>query len=189
MDKFRGCLLGLACGDAAGTTVEFQPRGTFEPVTDMVGGGPFRLNAGEWTDDTSMALCLADSLIATGRFDPKDQMERYCRWMDEGYLSSNSRCFDIGGTVRNALSRFKKYRRAFQRLDRPHSAGNGCIMRLAPVPMFFYPDRKVVIEMSRESSRTTHGAAECVEACRLFGGDTPSAWRGRGKRKSFSAIR
>ncbi len=78
-DRIRGCLLGLACGDAVGTAVEFKPRGTFPPVTDMVGGGPFGLRAGEWTDDTSMALCLVTSLIERNGFDPHDQMERYCR--------------------------------------------------------------------------------------------------------------
>jgi ADP-ribosyl-[dinitrogen reductase] hydrolase len=93
----RGCLLGLACGDAVGTTVEFCERGSFDPVTDMVGGGPFRLPPGAWTDDTSMALCLASSLAELGRFDAVDQMHRYCRWHKEGYLSSTGRCFDIGG--------------------------------------------------------------------------------------------
>jgi len=65
-DRFRGCLLGLACGDAVGTTVEFSARGKFTPVTDMVGGGVFGLRAGEWTDDTSMALCFATSLTELG---------------------------------------------------------------------------------------------------------------------------
>ena len=83
-DRFRGCLLGLAVGDAVGTTVEFSSRGSFPPVTDMVGGGPFRLEPGQWTDDTSMALCLATSLLERDGFDPRDQMERYCRWRDEG---------------------------------------------------------------------------------------------------------
>lgn len=87
-ERYRGCLLGLACGDAVGTTVEFKPPGSFEPVEDMRGGGPFDLAAGQWTDDTSMALCLAESLIAFPDFDPKDQMERYVRWFREGYLSS-----------------------------------------------------------------------------------------------------
>lgn len=64
-DRFRGCLLGLAVGDALGTAVEFQPRGSFTPVTDMAGGGPFRLKPGQWTDDTSMALCLADDADTT----------------------------------------------------------------------------------------------------------------------------
>ena len=74
----------MAVGDAVGTTVEFQERGSFPPVTDMVGGGPFSLKAGFWTDDTSMALCLATSLIEKHGFDPKDQMDRYCRWRKVG---------------------------------------------------------------------------------------------------------
>src|SRR5512144_2662418 len=106
LDRFRGCLLGLAAGDAVGTTVEFKPRGTFPPLTGMLGGGPFRLKPGEWTDDTSMALCLATSLLETGSFDPRDQMERYCRWYEDGYLSSKGVCFDIGNTVRAALERY-----------------------------------------------------------------------------------
>ena len=134
----RGCLLGLACGDAVGTTVEFKPRGSFPPVTDMVGGGPFLLPVGAWTDDTSMALCLASSLVELGHFDPTDQMQRYCKWHEKGYLSSTGRCFDIGGTVSGSLTRFKRSGEPFSGPLDPHSAGNGCIMRLAPVPMFFY---------------------------------------------------
>jgi ADP-ribosyl-[dinitrogen reductase] hydrolase len=74
-DRFRGCLLGLAVGDAVGTTLEFKPRGSFKPIGDMVGGGPFRLKPGEWADDTSMALCLATSLLEKKKFDPQDQMD------------------------------------------------------------------------------------------------------------------
>jgi ADP-ribosyl-[dinitrogen reductase] hydrolase len=169
-DRFRGCLLGLACGDAVGTTSEFRRRGQFEPVTDMVGGGVFGLDPGAWTDDTSMALCLASSLAERGTFDPADQMTRYRRWADEGYLSSNGRCFDIGNTVSEALGRFRRTGNPIGGSDDPHSAGNGCIMRLAPAPMFGYPDRERAIGLSGESSRTTHGATECIESCRLLGG-------------------
>jgi ADP-ribosyl-[dinitrogen reductase] hydrolase len=100
-DRYRGCLLGLACGDAVGTAVEFKQRGTFPPVTDMVGGGPFRLLPGQWTDDTSMALCLAVSLVELGTFDVRDQMERYCRWHEEGYLvaPNNSFSFSVWKSV------------------------------------------------------------------------------------------
>ncbi len=168
-DRFRGCLLGLACGDAVGTTVEFKPRGTFPSVTDMVGGGPFRLQPGEWTDDTSMALCLASSLVECGAYDPHDQIVRYCRWAEEGYLSSNGQCFDIGLATSAALERFKHTGNPYSGSADPMSAGNGCLMRLAPVPMFFYPDYAAAIRFSGDSARTTHGAAECVEACQLFG--------------------
>lgn len=166
--RIAGCLWGLACGDAVGTTLEFKARGSFEPITDMVGGGPFELRAGEWTDDTSMALCLATSLVDSEQFDPRDQIERYGRWHREGYLSSNGRCFDIGGTVSSALRTYALMGNPFAGSTDEFSAGNGSIMRLAPVPMY-YADWADAIHYSGESSRTTHGAAEAVGACRLFG--------------------
>ena len=180
-ERYQGCLIGLAVGDAVGTTVEFKKRDTFPDVTDMVGGGPFGLNPGEWTDDTSMALCLADSLITCGGFNPADQMDRYLRWRDEGYLSSNGRCFDIGITVSDALSRYRFAGQPFAGSTDPYSAGNGSLMRLAPVPMFFASDPELAIHMSGESSRTTHGAAACVDACRYFGGLILGAMQGEPK--------
>jgi ADP-ribosyl-[dinitrogen reductase] hydrolase len=134
----------------------------------MIGGGPFHLASGEWTDDTSMALCLATSLVETGRFDAMDQMFRYWQWVEGGYLSSTSRCFDIGNTVAAALRRYRKTGDPFAGATDPRSAGNGCIMRLAPVPMFYYPDEETAVRYAVESSRTTHGAPECVDACRLL---------------------
>jgi ADP-ribosyl-[dinitrogen reductase] hydrolase len=169
LSRARGCLLGLAVGDAVGTTVEFQPRGTFTPVTDMTGGGPFHLPVGAWTDDTSMALCLADSLVSCRGFNPVDQMQRYCRWYNHGYLSSVGKCFDIGGTTRTALSKFERTGDPFSGPTDARSAGNGCIMRLAPVPIYFHADCENVDLWAGESARTTHGAAECIEGSRLFG--------------------
>lgn len=181
LNRFRGCLLGLAVGDAVGTTAEFQPRGTFRPLTDMIGGGPFNLRAGEWTDDTSMALCLATSLVEKGGFDARDQMDRYNRWYQDGYLSSNGHCFDIGNTVNYALSRYRKTGEPFSGSVDPRSAGNGSIMRLAPVPMFYFPNRERILHYSTESSRTTHGTQECLDACRLFGDILYRALSGKDK--------
>ncbi|MBT5535424.1 ADP-ribosylglycohydrolase family protein, partial [Candidatus Poribacteria bacterium] len=107
-DRYIGCLLGLAVGDALGITLEFTTPGKFDPIDDMVGGGPFSLKPGQWTDDTSMALCLAESLIERKGFDATDQMQRYVQWWREGHLSSTGRCFDIGGTVSGSLSRFQR---------------------------------------------------------------------------------
>jgi ADP-ribosylglycohydrolase len=135
-------LLGLAIGDALGTTLQFKPSGTFKPIVDLVGGDPFRLKPGEWTDDTSIALCLTESLIQKQDFDPVDQLERCVKWYREGYLSSNGRCFDIGNTVRQPLSRFEKTRNPYSGSTDPGSAGNGSLMRLAPVPLFFAGDPK-----------------------------------------------
>lgn len=181
LERFRGCLLGLAVGDAIGTTVEFKPRGSFQPMTDMVGGGPFCLKPGYWTDDTSMALCLATSLIECGTFDAVDQMERYCNWQNNGYLSSTGTCFDIGNTVSQALQRYQQSGDPFSGSTHARSAGNGCLMRLAPVPMFYFPDRDRVLHFSAESSRTTHGAVECLDASRLLGDMLYRAFSGASK--------
>ncbi len=180
-DRFRGCLLGLAAGDAVGTTVEFEQRGAFEPLTDMIGGGPFGLEPGQWTDDTSMALCLATSLIERDGFDPVDQMNRYSNWHEFGYLSSNGRCFDIGNTISAALHRYRQSGDPFSGATGARTAGNGSLMRLAPVPMFYHPDRERVWHYSGESSRTTHGARECIDACRLFGDMLARAFDGAAK--------
>jgi len=107
-DRILGSLLGLAVGDALGATVEFQARDSFPPVTDMVGGGVFGLAPGQWTDDTSMALCIAASLIETGAYDPRDQLARFVRWYRDGYLSSTGRCFDIGNQTLTALEAFMR---------------------------------------------------------------------------------
>lgn len=168
LDRYQGCLLGLACGDAVGTTLEFQPRGSFTPVTDMTGGGPFQLLAGEWTDDTSMALCLAASLIHCKGFNATDQMNRYCNWRSVGYMSSNGNCFDIGMTVAAALNRYLVTKEAFAGSTDPSSAGNGALMRLAPVVMYYAQDAKATWDFAGESTRTTHGAQEAIECSRLF---------------------
>lgn len=168
-ERYAGCLLGLAAGDAVGTTLEFRRPGSFTPIDDMQGGGPFSLEPGQWTDDTSMALCLAESLLERDGHDPRDQMERYCRWQSDGYLSSNGVCFDIGNTVSRALARYRRTGEPNAGDPSPRAAGNGSIMRLAPVPMFFHPDLDEIEVRAADSSRTTHGAEECLDACRLMG--------------------
>ena len=181
LDRYRGAILGLATGDALGTTLEFTRPGAFTPITDMVGGGPFHLKPGEWTDDTSMALCLAESLLECGAFDPFDQLSRYVRWKREGHHSSTGHCFDIGGTVLKALARFERFSEPFSGSTDPNSAGNGSIMRLAPVPLFFAHDPELAISNAALSSKTTHGHPEAVDACRYLAGLIVGALRGRTK--------
>ena len=181
IDRYRGCLLGLACGDAVGTTVEFSPRGSFAPVTGMHGGGPFGLTAGEWTDDTSMALCLAASLIHCEVFDAVDQMNRYCNWRSVGYMSSTGSCFDIGTTVSGALTRYLASGDPFAGDPHPRTAGNGALMRLAPVPMFYAADAQATWRQAGESTRTTHGALEAIECSQLFALQLRAALHGESK--------
>ncbi|MEA9842954.1 ADP-ribosylglycohydrolase family protein [Xanthomonas campestris] len=179
--RFRGCLLGLAVGDALGTTLEFCAPGSFTPIDDMHGGGPFALRAGQWTDDTSMALCLAHSLLYRQGFDAADQMNRYCNWYQHGYLSSTGTCFDIGGTVRQALEGYLDGGPAFSGSDDPRAAGNGSLMRLAPVAMFYAQRPEQLGERAADSSRTTHAAPEALDACRLFAFQLRAALLGSGR--------
>lgn len=187
-DKARGALLGLAVGDALGAALEFKPPGTFQPITDMVGGGPWRLEPGQWTDDTSMALCLAESLIERGGFDPRDQMERYLRWYRQGHLSSTGVCFDIGNTTARALHHFERTGEPYAGSTDPRSAGNGSIMRLAPVPVYYFArgDHETAIERAADSSRTTHGAAACIDACRYLAYLIVGGLRGMAKEELLS---
>ncbi|HMP51380.1 MAG TPA: ADP-ribosylglycohydrolase family protein [Candidatus Melainabacteria bacterium] len=169
-DRFRGCLMGLAAGDALGTTLEFSPPGTFKKTVDMVGGGPFQLEAGQWTDDTSMALCLAESLIESDGFDAADQMRRYCLWMNEGHLSVLGWCFDIGRTTANALKNFENTAEPYSGSTARDTQANGSMMRLAPVAMLYAnAPVKAALGYCADSSRTTHGHVVCQDACRFLG--------------------
>lgn len=179
--RYRGCLLGLAVGDALGTTLEFSPPGTFEPIDDMLGGGPFDLEPGQWTDDTSMALCLAVSLVECNGFDPNDQMRRYVRWWREGYMSSTGACFDIGNAVRAALTKFEQTGDPYAGSTDPRTAGNGSIMRLAPVTLFSAGKPGDSIAKAADCSRTTHAAVTAIDACRYLAGLIQGAVLGTSK--------
>jgi ADP-ribosyl-[dinitrogen reductase] hydrolase len=167
-DRAIGALVGLAVGDAVGTTLEFKTRDSYPPLTDMVGGGPFSLEAGQWTDDTSMALALADSLIACDGLDERDLMTRFLSWYEEGAYSSTGRCFDIGVTTREALVRFKNTGDPVAGSTDPMKAGNGSLMRLAPVAVRYWRNRDALRDTTARQSRTTHAAAEAVDACVAF---------------------
>lgn len=169
VERYRGSLLGLAVGDALGAPLEFKPPGSFPPIDDMVVGGAHDVMPGQWTDDTSMALCLAQSLIEQQDFRPIDQLQKYVKWWREGYLSSIDQCFDIGNTTLEALMRFEKTQEPYCGSTDPQSAGNGSLMRLAPVPLFYAQRPLAAIENSGASSRTTHQATAAVDACRYFG--------------------
>jgi ADP-ribosyl-[dinitrogen reductase] hydrolase len=187
LDRYRGAMLGLAVGDALGTTLEFKKPGKFKPIDDIVGGGPFGLAAGQWTDDTSMALCLAESLLECSGFNAVDQMRRYVRWVDEGHWSSTGRCFDCGSVVSRALSRFRRSGDGFSGPVEENTAGNGSLMRLAPVPLFYGRDAALAVQMAADSSRTTHGVRAAVDACRYFAGLIVGALAGVPKRELLSA--
>ncbi|MEP6868808.1 MAG: ADP-ribosylglycohydrolase family protein [Novosphingobium sp.] len=164
-DRALGAMLGLAIGDATGTAFEFSPRDSRPRLEDMVGGGPFQLKPGQWTDDTAMALALMDSLLAHPGLDEADLMARFTSWHEHGTYSCTGRCFDIGITTRNALVRWQQSGDPFAGSTNPRSAGNGSLMRLAPVAIRHWQDRVTLRDVAARQSRTTHGAPEAVDAC------------------------
>tara|TARA_B100000029_G_scaffold257829_1_gene254561 strand:- start:1307 stop:2221 length:915 start_codon:yes stop_codon:yes gene_type:complete len=170
--RMRGAMLGLAVGDALGAAVEFTPPGEFEPVRDFRDGGPFHLKPGEWTDDTSMALAMADSINTTG-WCLNDQARRYVAWWQDGKYSVNGRCFDIGNQTRDALSTFEMVGDARNSASTdPGRSGNGSIMRLAPAAIYaarhFPHDIPRLARIAADSSLPTHGSPQCISACQYM---------------------
>ncbi|WP_416470110.1 ADP-ribosylglycohydrolase family protein [Salmonella enterica] len=175
LNRSQGCLMGLAVGDAVGTTLEFKQRDS-ENITDMVGGGPFQLEVGQWTDDTSMALCLGYALLEDHKVETSDwsrlQLVNYVDWYKNGYCSSNGYCFDIGGTTRNALLNFIRNGTLVNN-DHFLDSGNGSLMRLAPIPIYYNTGADVdkftyLCYAADMSSSTTHASTLCRQSCVAF---------------------
>lgn len=185
-ERIRGAMIGLAVGDALGAPVEFMRPGSFEPVTGFGPGGPHRLPAGAWTDDTSLALCLAESLVERRGFDPRDQLARYLAWYRDGHLSVTGACFDIGVTTRAALERFAATGDVASGLSAEGSAGNGSLMRVAPVPLACWRDPALAVELAGRSSAVTHALTVCVDACRYYAGLIVGAMQGRSRDELLS---
>lgn len=162
-DRAIGAMLGLAAGDAVGTTLEFSQKPKRPVLEDLVGGGPFRLEAGQWTDDTAMAIALADSLLHDPQLDPRDLMDRFVAWAKTGRYSCTGTCFDIGITTSRALNTFVRTGNPIAGPTDPQQAGNGAIMRLAPVAVRHWTDRAALERVARLQAKTTHGADEAVE--------------------------
>ncbi len=164
----KGCLLGLAIGDAMGAPVEFKKCGSFQTVTTYRSGGKFRLNAGEWTDDTAMALCLAQSLIDSKGFDPIDQLDKYLAWMEEGYMSCTGKMIGLGNTCWRSLIRYKRDRKPYTDIKHEKFSGNGSLMRLAPICICYSDNLDQAVYYAGLSSKTTHGSPIAVDSCRYF---------------------
>ncbi|TXN72804.1 ADP-ribosylglycohydrolase family protein [Methylobacterium sp. WL8] len=168
LERARGALLGFAVGDALGTTLEFSRRDILPQHTEMTGGGPFQLAPGEWTDDTSQQLALAESLLHAPGFDPADLMTRFVAWFRNGDNSCTGQCFDVGIATREALVRFERNGDPYAGSTDPDTAGNGSLMRLAPVALVTLHNPGEAERIAEAQSRTTHGAPQAVEACAYF---------------------
>lgn len=196
-DRILGCFIGGIVGDSFGAAYEFKDRDSYKVGSDM-GTTVFGMPPGSFTDDSSMMLCLAASLIETGTFAPHDQMDRYARWRRDGYMSSDEKrgCFDIGKTTSKAISRFVYEREQWERngekaeyreyygLTGEYDSGNGGIMRLSPVPIFYFGDIEEAGRFSELSSKVTHASQECLEAANVMGQIVVSLLQGRSKSES-----
>ena len=187
IDRSRGALLGLALGDTLGVPLEFSRRDV-KTVSGIEGGGPFKLRPGYWTDDTSMACCLAYSLIKRKSFDPVHQMECYSYWYRYGAYSPTGTCFDIGNATRTALELFLRTGQAYAGSDDPRAAGNGSLMRLAPIPVFYFDSFEHTVHYAALSSQTTHQASEAIDACRYYAALMHGALHGVSKEKLLDGI-
>jgi ADP-ribosyl-[dinitrogen reductase] hydrolase len=170
LDRAKGALLGLAVGDAIGTTIEFRTRDSYPHLTDMVGGGPLSLEAGQWTDDTVMALALADSLLSDPMLNESELMTRFSNWHEWGMYSCTGECFDIGITTRNAIEQWRHTGSPFAGSTDPNAADDGSLMRLSPVAICHWDDEPSLIDVAARQSRTRHGAQEAVDACIGYAG-------------------
>ncbi len=182
-DRYHGALVGLAVGDALGVSVQYRRRGTFTPLGDIIGGGPFELPPGAWSDDTAMALCLADSLLERNGSDATDQVSRFRRWQLEGYLSATGQCVGITAAVAKALA-------TAQWSGKPHSGSHDparldkeALSRVIAPVLFAFATPAHAVELVTETTRTTHQAPLVLDACRYFAGLLIGALSGVPKQK------
>lgn len=170
-DRFRGALLGLAVGEAMGAPAEFltadQIVKKYGFITEMIGGGIYDVAPGETIDATEMMLCLAESLADVGGFDPEDIIERYRLWFE-------SQPRHVSLTVRATLLSYRSgthwdlaSRRAFEILGGP-TAGNGSVIRCAPVGLRYYADAETRHELSHRESTLTHFDLLAGWSCAAF---------------------
>lgn len=188
LDKYQGCLLGLAIGDALGVPAEFKKVGEFEPITDYRYCEHFDLPPGHWSDDTAMALCLAQSLIEKQGFDAVDQMQKYKQWFETGYCSSTGRAVGVGQNIMRALLNYRDGDDPYAAVETHHSEGNGSLMRIAPIPLYFRNDPVIALKNAALSSQITHTAKVCTDSCGYYAGLIVGALNGASKDELLSEL-
>jgi ADP-ribosyl-[dinitrogen reductase] hydrolase len=180
-DRFQGALLGLAVGDALAVHTQFRKPGSFAAVGDILGGGPFELPRGAWSDDTAMALLLAESLVERDGFDAHDQVQRYARWQREGYGSATGTCVGITASVARALATAQYRRQPFAGSHDPAQLDREPLSRVAPVVMFFFADAPRAVARAAEAARITAQAPMVLDCVRLLAAMQHQALAGKDK--------
>lgn len=189
LNRALGCTMGNVIGDSLGSVMEFTKLDysrnvihDFHPYYFMRSldipevQNSFGLKVGQHTDDSAMALCLYDSLLASGGLNCVDLRHRFLRWWTSGY--NNGFRFDgtprnsvgLGGNISYSLMEIltegviEKYTKA----GNPQTSGNGSIMRMSGAPLFYHNNLKEAIEKSGSQSRTTHQGEEAADCCRVM---------------------
>ncbi len=177
--RFLGGLFGLAIGDALGAATQFRRPGSFAPIGDLIGGGPFDLARGEWSDDTAMALCLAESLLDSPGFQPDDQLQRYSRWQQEGYLSASGQCLGITAATARALAGGSSDGTPMRAVGPGASSTEAApLARVAPVVMYYFAEPPQAIALAEAAARVCDAAPVVLDACRLLAAMMHAALRG-----------
>jgi ADP-ribosyl-[dinitrogen reductase] hydrolase len=187
-ERFVGTLFGLAVGDAVAATTQFRRAGSFSPVGDMIGGGPFDLPRGAWSDDTAMALCLAESLLECNGFDPRDQVQRYARWQQEGYLSCTGQCVGITANTARSLALAKWRRVVFPGSFDPEQLDPEPLSRVAPIALYYLSSLETTLQQAADASRTTCQAPAVLDACRQLGRAMNAALSGQPKARILADV-
>jgi len=156
-----GMFMGLAVGDALGGSVEFMEQGTFSHHTEMIGGGVHDLDIGETTDDTAMAMAIADAYLTYKRFAPGIIAQNFKQWRNNGTFGTRNYCFDIGTTTAEALSASSN-KRPYGGSCSLMTDGNGGIMRMAPHILFNHNNKTMAIAESVAGGLLTHGTGKCI---------------------------
>ena len=167
-ERFVGCLLGLAVGDALSVPTHYQRAGTFEALSDLAGGGVFALPRGHWTDDTALSLCVAKSLLECKAFDIVDQVQRFGRWQSRGYLAAGRHCAGITPFTARALHRRLKdapMPALAEGLDNREPAP---LSRAAPIVMFHYSRPIQAVALAAEAASAFEAAGPVPDAMRLL---------------------
>jgi len=168
LDRYRGSFIALAIGDALGAPIQFKARDTYLHLVGYTQGGEFNSQKGEYTDDTAMALCLAQSLIDSNGFDAHNQLQNYIKWLKYGYMSTRDEAFDIGFTVYQSVLNYMDTNETTTPLKQEEYSGNGSLMRLAPVVLYYADDIQKAVYYAGKSSLTTHSSPIAIDGCRYF---------------------
>lgn len=189
-NRAKGSLLGLAIGDAFGAPVEFMDKGSFPKVEQYLTGGSFGLSKGEWTDDTSHMLALIDSLCRQKGFVAEDFRDKLFSWLYEGAYTRRGRPIGAGKLTMKSLFHHRMKKTIISPFNLDKHSGNGSVMRLAPIPIFYYNQGlDVVLQKSAESSTVTHSSELCQQSCKYLGGVIYQLLNGAKKNQIFDFVK